>query len=195
MKTRFLLLLPLLLFAFGCQTLHVGPGYVVHDEQEAMNFAWFWFKNENYAQAVKMANVALEISPASEDAYTLLGLAELRMKSLNKAIEYLHKADEIKKSVDNSHRGNTLNNLGFALIKDKQYSVALRVFEESNMTQPSYIADFGIAMCLLNLGEKDKAEQLVVHLKDSPKALEVARKALKYFSIDDDESKSLIDNK
>lgn len=183
----------LLLFALcGCETLYTGPGYVVHDDAEAMRFAWISFNQGYYPNAEKMANVALGIKPEQEDPYTLLGLSELRINSLKMAIDYLRKADEFKKNEDGAHRGNTLNNLGFAYFRDQQYAKAIEVFEESNQVEPSNIANFGLAICFYKQDNPNAAKERIDLFKDNPRAVNAARSALKYFFIQDNDLEALL---
>lgn len=134
-------------FLAGCETLHMGDGYVVHDDAESMRFAWFWFNNQNYGQAKKMADVALGINSLNLDAYNILGLIELRNNSIEKAIEYLEKA---------VHAGGDedvpiLHNLGFAYFKAGDYKKSIEIFNTSLRKKSNCLAKLGIAMSLYKL--------------------------------------------
>ncbi len=80
MKIRLILIF--LLFQFlvlgGCETLYTGKGFVVHDDNEAMDIAWAWFKEKKYDTAQNTAKLALNINPENIDAYNLLGIISLR---------------------------------------------------------------------------------------------------------------------
>jgi tetratricopeptide (TPR) repeat protein len=122
-----------------------------------MNFAWFWFNEGNYEQAANMANMALSINPENADVYNILGLIELRSHSIEKAVEYLERAN----SFENGKDTPIFHNLGFAYFKNGEYKESLEVFNNSLRQKQTCLAKLGAAMSLYKLGDKSKEREWI----------------------------------
>ncbi|MEK6743773.1 MAG: hypothetical protein AABZ15_09190 [Nitrospirota bacterium] len=183
-------LLPILALTavISCHKVHTGPGYVVHNDKEAMDFAWRWFENNDYDVARKMANVALDINPESSDACTLLGLIDMRGSNYTQAVSWFEKSlviahkDTVKYNVP-----VTLNNLGFAYLGIKAYDKAQGVFYESFNIQSYPASVLGLAISQYKSHDFEKAKNVLKSVLDTANFRSNATNLLKYYSIKLDE--------
>ncbi len=145
----------------GCETLHAGPGYVVHDDKQAMDFAWFWYNHKNYKTATEMAQEAIKINPDNIDAYNLLGLIELKGGSLEKSISYLENGRDLINQKSLPHGDFILCKLGVVYLKNSEYEKALRSFDDAITISDSWQPEFGAALSLWKLNDKDTASKRI----------------------------------
>jgi len=186
MSSKFILTF-LLFFQFaiigGCETMHRGNSYAVHNDKEAMDFAWFGFNEKNYVVSQRMAEVALNINPGNIDAYNLLGLIALRQNYFDKSINYFEKANEIIQKNNKPYTEYILNNLGYAYYNNQEYEKALEVFEKSFKIRENWLSSFGAAISLYNLGNKDDAVTRIKYCRKELDFESKSREILEYFNI------------
>ena len=172
----------------SCHKVYTGPGYVVHNDKEAMDFAWRWFENNEYDVARKMANVALDINPESSDACTLLGLIDMRNSNYTQAVSWLEKALVLaRKDTVNYNMTVTLNNLGFAYISIKRYDNARDVFYESFNIKSDSASVLGIAISEYKRHDFEKARDVLKSIVDASEFSSQASNLLKFYNIELDE--------
>ncbi|MBU2541139.1 MAG: tetratricopeptide repeat protein [Candidatus Omnitrophica bacterium] len=168
--------------------MHVGKGYSVHDDKEAMEFAWVWFNNKDYGAAERTINIALGINPKNIDAYNLLGIIALKNSDPRKSVEYLEKANYLVKENNAPYSEYILNNLGFAYYSNQEYRKALQVFEASFEIKKNWVSSFGTAMALYNLGDKEGAKPKIEYCKNETDFESKAKEILEYFNIATEEN-------
>ncbi|MBF0593331.1 MAG: tetratricopeptide repeat protein [Candidatus Omnitrophica bacterium] len=151
------MLLILILTCFCCETLYADSSYVVHDDKQAMDFAWFWYDRRNFKTAREMALVAMKLNADNVDAYNLLGLIELKDNFFNKSISYLEVGKELIKRKSLPHGDFILCKLGIAYFKNNEYEKAATVFNEAINITESWQPEFGAALSLWNLNDKKSA--------------------------------------
>ncbi|MCB9771319.1 MAG: tetratricopeptide repeat protein [Candidatus Omnitrophica bacterium] len=145
----------------GCETMYRGPGYAVHNDKQAMDFAWVFYDQKNYDKAEQIAKVALQINSVNIDAYNLLGLIELKRGSLKESMDYLEKGKRIIVQNKMANGDYILCKLGIVYLKDGQLSQALDAFQQAIEIRSSWQAQLGVALALWELGETNKAIEAI----------------------------------
>ncbi len=150
---RILILIILTSFCLGCETVHTGPGYAVHDDKEAMDLAWASYDMKDYNAARKEAKRALKLNPNSMEPCNLLGLIELKTGGLKKSILYLERGKEIliKNNLPNGEK--LYSNLGLAYFHNGDYEKALTAFKVQRRIDHLASTEAKIAMTLWQMGK------------------------------------------
>lgn len=184
----FFLLISQIPIVGGCETLYTGKGYSVHNDKEAMDFAWVWFNQKDYESASHSANLALSINSENIDAHNLLGIILLKKNDSEKGVEYLEKANNLVKKLNTPHPEHILNNLGYAYYNNNQYEKAIEVFEKAFRINRNWISNFGVALSLYNLGNKTEAMKKIQYCENEPDFKNKANEILEYFNISVDKN-------
>jgi tetratricopeptide (TPR) repeat protein len=164
----------------SCEKVYTGPGYVVHSDKQAMDFAWRSFDTNDYSQARKMANVGLNINPESSDACTLLGLIDMREGNYTQAVSWIEKSLVIaRKDTVKYNIPVTLINLGFAYLGVKAYDKAQQVFYESFNTKSYSASILGLAISEYKRSDLERALDVLKSITDESQFRYQAKNLLK----------------
>lgn len=171
------------IFCMGCETIHTGPGYVVHDDKQSMDFAWVWYKEGNLVEAKKMSLVALNLNPESIDALTLLGLVDLKQGNFDTSIEYLEKAKGLVISNSLPDGDYTYCKLGLAYYHKNEFEKALEAFNDAKKVRDAYGTEAEISITLWKLDRKQEAVESLKRSKQLGNTKSEMLSFLKEYSI------------
>lgn len=189
---RILILIVLSSFCLGCETLHTGPGYAVHDDKEAMDLAWASYEMKGYDLARNGAKGALKINPDNVDAYNLLGLIELKTGDLKKSIFYLERGRDILLKNNLPNGDYIFCKLGLAYFKNGEYEKALAAFKAARRINNVSGTEAQISMTLWQMGKLRDGLESMKQSKELGNTKENFLAFLNDFSIDPKDFEQLI---
>jgi Tfp pilus assembly protein PilF len=137
-------------------------GYFYLYEGEPNNGGWFY----QVDKAIEMLERAIQFSPKSYQAYSVLGEAYLLKEKNLEAEKVLKQAVDIEETTPN------MNNLGVALYKQEKYQEAADYFEKAHQRREedySYSAYFNLALCLAKTHEHNRSLLIAKELLENEK--------------------------
>ena len=151
---RFLFLLACLAWVTG----FIDPSYCLagSDSQTHLLQGQEWSENGQFQKAVEAFKQAVQVDPASEEAYLGLGNAYYELKSFNSAAEAFRNVIKI-----NPNNSTALFYLGLTLVQLEQYSESVPYFEKSGELDPDFkqLSLFYIGEAQSQSGQLGKASE------------------------------------
>ncbi|MCX7995739.1 MAG: tetratricopeptide repeat protein [candidate division WOR-3 bacterium] len=127
----------------------------IGDIGEYLNLGFAFFKTGMYDEAEREFRRVMEIAPDNVEALLYSGLIELKRNNLQKAEEFLKRANELEENPV------ILNNLGYLYNKLGRFDEARTYLQKANVISkenPRIICNLGIT--LFKQGEFDEAEKM-----------------------------------
>ena len=154
------------LFAAGLdkesEKAHLTAGEIDSDQPDRYYFkiAVLFQQAENHKDAVRLLNECIAVDPSNPLYYCSLGDSLVGLGQIQDARAAYDKAVQC----DDSRAGAYFNRLGHALLKTKNFSQAVEVFQSAINHEPAHPYYVSLASAYKGMGRADQADKILVEL-------------------------------